>query len=686
MYQSDTYSVIQRKLYLLLALSFFVVLSYQNCSEVSFESISFCPKGETCDSMVFKTSSSENYPAFKIFFLIDNSFSMQVMQQRLASSLSSLLDELRDKPFEIHIFSTSQMPGYLSSSPIHPLNITYGPFAYNKQTTKYSYTFNGQNYLRNEPPTAGPISNAKFIFELEPNTVRIGIYPSKNPISSLGANYARFDLNEDGYLDANDYTMSWNANRTFCDSFETCLLFRGTQSVGGLWILFATQLSQLNSTLYLQISADANAENTIYTIDNNLHPNLKRQLMYLIERQIASIGANGADKEMGLCGLARIANSRYLQNGDRAAFIILSNEEDQSQVADCIQKYEAPAFGYTSAVDECRPGETCDSYRLNVALDYNPFIVGKCVVGYQDGTQTPRIEEHGQHISSTVCDPSTFVPRDCNSSELATATNLCRSGNSNNTIQSCKVECRNGLAKPWINPNQYNILLWNVQPNYCDTNVNVYGSDENYLELISNLTSVNINGQDIPRAIKANTCEVKGYKTRFLMGRTSGVLPTTTPAFPANTNFTDNIVSSLDNKIGRSNYFMGAIIHDPSLDSQAGGCEVSSEASSPGTKYKDLVRRVMGRDNSVSICSESYAPIIEDFKRFASTSINREFDISSMAGRTMAAVVLKDVGVSRQLSSSEFEVIDNKLIIAEGILTATSEIMILFIALPPSIN
>jgi hypothetical protein len=117
---------------------------------------------------------------------------------------------------------------------------------------------------------------------------------------------------------------------------------------------------------------------------------------------ITSIGTSGSDTEEGICVLNRTLfledQARKIFNvGDKAAFVVLSDENDQSTSATCVASTQQQCAGSTTkAVPQsvtCS-GADCDSitYSLNMSTQ-DPTAIGKRFIryGYQqnvNGTST----------------------------------------------------------------------------------------------------------------------------------------------------------------------------------------------------------------------------------------------------------------------------------------------------------
>lgn len=648
-----------------------ILFGFQNCAKVGFDSTALCPKGQVCDSLVFKTSTTDSYnQVVKLFFLVDNSFSMQVMQQRLSESLNPLMENLSDKSLEAYIFTTTQLSPVEVHANTEAFNASAGQRPYTKRKQFYSYTQGGLNFRSEDPPTSNnpTLSNLFMDYELSFDVSRVSIHKSANPLTSLIAAAEILDINKDGFVDANDYSFSFDFSTLSCRTMEWCqeILDAGGSPI--IWVAYPNLVKSILGEAFLEnmVASASNPNNYSYQVDINTHPNLRSTFIDKIKATIRSMGTSGADKEMGLCALAKLAKSDYVKPGDKAVFIILSNEEDQSTVEDCIDGYRRQAYTYMSNSEPCE-NASCSSYRLSVNYENALFKTGSCIMGYKDGTQEPDLRAYGEILNGNAC--TSANNRACTASEITSVRNLCV--NAGYTLQegSCKVQCTSGVSYPNFSGNNASSVSIDYS-GFPGWNACSGGTFKGYSDYQTYLNTI-----APQRTVKASTCQVRGYEPKLLMSAISGRTPERFSEFPDN-DFIGHFKNTLDNKLGRINYFVGAIIHDSALDGSS--CDVRSPAWSNGTKYKALAKSVMGSDNATSICSNSYSSIIEEFQRFANDQVDREFNISSIGDdKRIVAISIRDYRGERLLDSSQYEIEGTILRIAYGILTPSTSVIIL---------
>lgn len=130
-----------KKLAVLFVLLFVAVSFYQNCSPADFSSLALsglCPEGKTCDQLNFATKSEDQYPLIKVVLLVDNSFSMDVMQAKLARSLDTLYEGFKGKTLEVYVLTTTHLSkiSYGSNQNVKDSSGSYASFV---NSTTYQY-------------------------------------------------------------------------------------------------------------------------------------------------------------------------------------------------------------------------------------------------------------------------------------------------------------------------------------------------------------------------------------------------------------------------------------------------------------------------------------------------------------------------------------------------------------------
>ncbi len=106
---------LELKVFSLIFLGIFLLVTYQNCGKVEFENtlsseerkrISDCSKG--CWENTLNPDEIVDKPEVKVLFVVDNSFSMSQAQDKLARGVQSLIESLKGFTASYYLYSTSQ--------------------------------------------------------------------------------------------------------------------------------------------------------------------------------------------------------------------------------------------------------------------------------------------------------------------------------------------------------------------------------------------------------------------------------------------------------------------------------------------------------------------------------------------------------------------------------------------------
>jgi len=393
-----------------------------------------------------------------------------------------------------------------------------------------------------------------------------------------------------------------------------------------------------------------------------------------------SVGTNGDDTETGICTLERIiddnSSSAFIQPGDKAAFLIISDEKDHSQIStcikgskmlyqpsnSCIQTYSCP----TDTVSRQRPKYTVNWDQMNYCA--TPPIGGGCTTSCDhDGGHctvtctggTPGYYEANCATQPSNCNAQGYCATPasgctCNSGDTgpvytpnyrypyASGIGVCGQGgvyypdgksyHTHDEFTCSSTSCTGpsdcgtpsqACCPSDLGPNCSDAQAVGATPDPCPpSSVPVF----NALQFVHS---------QVQQAIG-----YKGSNDQALMDQFSQILYNNYPYGPQ-LNYTltlSNIDSTLssppvigsvktlskdfidraDTKLGANNYFVSALIHDQTADAASGvPCSLTSWQSYGTDTYGALARGAgLARSQSGnyvgSICSASYAPFIQD--------------------------------------------------------------------------
>jgi hypothetical protein len=308
---------------------------YQNCSgDVAFNSIvdlnSITGTTEEPQYAQLKVGDSTNFPPLKLFFIVDNSGTMQANQINLSTAFSQMFNSQNADnlaPFEstAYVFNTAQV-------------------SIQKNSTSFSKL---------------PKNDLSYFEQFSVNqlnaSIRSNILDGQVPGDLVG--YRAVESNTNGlyaleFKPAPVANFAPNANR----SIASAGIFKSRQ---GSVTALASEFSQRIGILDPARSAIDPVSRT-GVLDSVI------------------------DKESGLCAVARILRNKndFIKPGDMAAFVIVSDEEDtDSKGVSCIQSYKEYQSNDEFFDGSCTTPRTTLTYR-----DINPSPSdANCKVDYNTG-------------------------------------------------------------------------------------------------------------------------------------------------------------------------------------------------------------------------------------------------------------------------------------------------------------
>jgi len=323
-----------------------------------------------------------------------------------------------------------------------------------------------------------------------------------------------------------------------------------------------------------------------------------------IADKIRGVGVAGSATEKGLCTLLRTMTDRsdraFFKQGDYAALLVISDEDDGSTVANCTLGTEQTYDMVTRTSEPVCTDAVCPSYRYFYSLNISRARLNyTCSENFSnDGVITTR-------------DLSTFTTiTTCLGNANCTAAASCSAAQSQYVNTHLDNRCV-GTAKTCAVVRQTSSqgLQFATEVNACDTAF-TYGG-RSYINLYDYF-------QKAGYETIASSCRetISGYGLPVTT-TTPGVTTTTVvPMIGASGRIADAIIAKADGLFGASGYFFSAISRDAQADASA-SCGTSTTFSY-GIKFREIADRKGELGSIHSICSSTYAPALSMVNRFVS--------------------------------------------------------------------
>jgi hypothetical protein len=315
-----------------------VVATFQNCSKVDFAATKdplASVSGEKVSMFADMTVGQAAVPPLKLIFVVDNSYTMQANQISLSTAFGSLFagnNANNLAPFEstAYIFTTSQ-------ASIAPSNSAFGLLP----TVSYDQmkSMSAANLLALRGLSSAQV-DGKFAGDL----VSYSVSTLPDPVTLLS---------NTTYLP----TPVLGINSTGASVVDLGIHKAKAGSVGDLAAAFSDRISYISP---LRSKYDANGHGILDPV---------------------------IDHESGLCALARTLknNANFLQKGDLAAFVIVSDEDDNDPSgSNCVDAYQD--FNNADLVDA-----HCETPTTKITYNARNAVTPTCSFNYQKGfTYTAR--------------------------------------------------------------------------------------------------------------------------------------------------------------------------------------------------------------------------------------------------------------------------------------------------------
>ncbi len=388
---------------------------------------------------------------------------------------------------------------------------------------------------------------------------------------------------------------------------------------------------------------------------------------------ISSIGVTGADSEEGFCNIGRILaeplsaqTNGILSTGDHAAFIIISDADDNSEINSsnaCLKKREQDfsvvplASGNTTSSVKSESGQWNYSVQFAKKRDEKFYLYYSYnTTGSYDGQTRPIVR-----VITTEINPAQFgspagtngLNAPCNQQMIDEAKRL---GGASYVDNTCSY--KSSFTYDLFN---YSYVDTNVSSaNLCNSSFVVSGVTYSSLYDYFRRTAPITDG-----AIFNNKCTSAGLTPYKPMGAVRNSLVRELIAPTASASLQDAIIDRSNKMFGSDGYFFSAVI-DNDLD--ADDCSgVATERA--GTKYRTFIERLGTRGSIHSICANTYYPALQKLSSFIQQVALTSYDITIESGET-----IKKVSLLRGSSTIDLEIGNQVTVVGPSLRFAENQI------------
>ncbi len=397
---------------------------------------------------------------------------------------------------------------------------------------------------------------------------------------------------------------------------------------------------------------------------------------------IRGVGVDGDDREQGLCSAAQVLlgdpDHNIFASGTRAAFIFLSDEDDQSYDSlnqsskkgnfdlGCVKKrridYSQKNKKYVHYRSSVTYSPADPAYRVN--LSYRPGAIGEKVTCYgDDNVPYPCTVTEDMVFEKVFTINTPISGLSCGSGCLgklsAALSAVGWSPDSKYEFLSCKYSCislRNSSCS------MKEFAIDRLDRDYCSEPLN---SNNPLYGLCQPDTG--------PKTLAFKSCsreevqDGKSSTTQVESSLSSGA-----------SGLADAIVRRANATFGPDGYIMSAIVHqkDPRTNS---ACQGISHGS-VGTRYIDLINKrnqsVSGKGGVYSICSGDYSMALEPIRDFIQNVTVDTYRIDLEPGEEIRGVTVTRDGKLIGLSSTAYTINGSEIKFSSGVLLPGDQIAV----------
>lgn len=345
---------------------------------------------------------------------------------------------------------------------------------------------------------------------------------------------------------------------------------------------------------------------------------IKTQLQSIISQ----IGTSGSNEELGLCGIGRLLlgnateENKVFHDGDFAAFLVISDSNDDASDASCLA-YEEQDFAMVTPENQNSVGLVTTNNRIEAnrwiySVKFIRSFNNKLRVRYRyngicniDGQARPCIRNQDRHYASNDSVnwnyPAAFGElNSANGSTSACSPEIQEWMEQNHPRDYRQGECSTRFYRSSINKTYTDFN--SIESNLCSSAFGSYANLHDYYRQIDNIDDTwnngNCSGSGRMYPSYAGISSIRKVSVRSLLS-------------PEAPNLREAIMTKANQLFGENGFVFSAIVSDPNSEVS---CAQPAEAH--GTQYLQLAEALGDQGSSYPICSEDYYPALSPVESF----------------------------------------------------------------------
>lgn len=345
--------------------------------------------------------------------------------------------------------------------------------------------------------------------------------------------------------------------------------------------------------------------------------------------KILGLGLGGAPYEQPLCTLLRYVGQDRAQLPERAVFVVISDEDDDTDPLDCLSGVSFETHYSGTVTTPC--DEDCDFVAYQVSVPAVAVVTSFTCMPHDDfGNPLPdgaySLNAYGPAMAS--CEGVNNGA--CSEQQLADVEPFCSAGD---RIANCDANCQQL-----------------EQPTTCTVDV----ADTSIDACVSSFSSNGIKYENVADYCERTRglegwagCTGAGYDNQPGMGSLQGSqIPQRIVWGLEATDMVTAFRQTASEVFGQENHFVEVIGFMPEFSCEPG----------PGQSYAThLATLATSADDVFPIC-ESYAPALGRIQNYASSLLQTEYHFELGARETLEAVFVTDLtGTERELAVSDYD-------------------------------
>ncbi len=350
-----------------------------------------------------------------------------------------------------------------------------------------------------------------------------------------------------------------------------------------------------------------------------------------IKEAILKLEGSGSSYEQPLCTLGRYVSQAPELLPRRAVFVVLSDEDDQTDPSECLAGVRYTRYRKPAQVSDCSGG--CDYAQYWAFAPASRYWISyRCVPTDDLGTPFPDQAKEGAFTYTTVDGGCKAPMGECTERDLDSVQRYCSPGsiiedcsstcgNDADDRVACSIDLEDSSIDACVEPFEFGGATYENMAEYCQHRYDTEGWGD---------------------------CDRRLYSSSVGTGSWAGGLSPLrlVPGALETSHLADYFLRQADTAFGADNYFVELIALQPQFE-----CVPQS-----GQSYATSLLSIASSDADVFPICESYAPALDRISGFAQESLQVQYTFSLSERETLEAIVVTDLsGQERRLSPSQYQ-------------------------------